>query len=31
VAELRRLGVDVETISVEEAAPDEALCEADRR
>jgi colanic acid/amylovoran biosynthesis glycosyltransferase len=31
VAELRRLGIEVETISVREAAPDEVLCEADRR
>jgi colanic acid/amylovoran biosynthesis glycosyltransferase len=31
VAELRRLGIEVETISVREAEPDEVLCESDRR
>ena len=31
VAELRRLGFDIETIAVREAAPDEVLCEADRQ
>jgi colanic acid/amylovoran biosynthesis glycosyltransferase len=31
VAELRRLGIEVETISVREAEPDEVLCDADRR